>query len=393
MNLLYLDTFSGISGDMVLGLLVDLGADLSAIEAQLRKLPVSGYRIDCRRELRTGITGSRVEVLCEEQEHHRTWADIDAMLAGSALAPPERELARRIFRRIGEAEAKVHGVPLERVHFHEVGALDSIVDVVGAAVGLYLLGAPKVVCSPLPLSRGRVRTAHGEFPLPAPATVEILRGCPVVDGDSNFELVTPTGAAIAAEFASFGPIPAMTVERVGYGVGGRHLEDRPNLLRGILAAETDWPEAERDRVAVLESHLDDANPEWLGDLLERLLGAGALDAGFTALQMKKNRPGVKVTVVAPPEKAARLSRLLLRESSASGVRVHESARFKLGRKAATVATALGQASVKLLYDGEELLRITPEYEDCRRLAEGSGRPLPEVYRLVERAAQDLFQNG
>jgi hypothetical protein len=391
MTTLYLDTFSGVSGDMFLGLLVDLGVEPAAIKAQLQKLPVSGWRLTCRREKRSGIEGSRVEVLCDEQHHHRTWADIDRMLAESDLAPPVADLSRRIFRRIGVAEAAVHGVPLETVHFHEVGALDSIVDVVGAAAGLNLLGAMEIACSPLPLARGRIETAHGAFPLPAPATVEILKGCPVIGDGSDKELVTPTGAAIAAEIAVFGPLPAMTVEKVGYGVGGRQLPDRPNLLRGILGEAS--AAGETDRVAVLETHLDDANPEWLGALMDRLLAQGALDVGYAPLQMKKNRPGLRITVVAPPESADRLSRLLLRESSAIGVRCYETRRFKLRRQEREIATPLGAARVKLLFDGEELLRITPEYASCLQLADGSKKPLPEVYRLVERAADGFFKPG
>ncbi|HXV20112.1 MAG TPA: nickel pincer cofactor biosynthesis protein LarC [Desulfuromonadales bacterium] len=391
MKTLYLDAFSGISGDMFLGLLVDLGVDPAAIEAELQKLPVAGWQLECRREKRQGIEGTRLIVHCAEEKHHRTWADIDRMLAASGLQPPVQELARRIFRRIGEAEARVHGVPLEKVHFHEVGALDSIVDVAGAAAGLHQLGVREVVCSPLPLARGMIDTAHGAFPLPAPATVAILQGYPVTDGHSEFELVTPTGAAIAAEIAVFGPLPAMTLARVGYGVGGRQLPDRPNLLRGMLGDPA--TAAETDRVAVLETHLDDANPEWLGTLMERLLAAGALDVGYGPLQMKKSRPGLRVTVIAAPEQAAALASLLLRESSAIGVRCHETVRYKLRREERTVATPLGEARVKLLFDGEELVRITPEHDSCRGLAERSGRPLPEVYRIVERAADELFENN
>lgn len=390
MRVLYLDPFAGLSGDMFLGLLVDLGVSLAAVEEELRKLPVSGWRIEARREQRTGIEGTRAAVTCTEQAHHRTWRDIDRMLAQSALLPTVRDLARRIFRRIGVAEAKVHGVDLEQVHFHEVGALDSIVDVTGAAAGLHLLRPDRVICAPLPLSRGMVQTAHGTFPLPAPATVEILKGFPVVDGASQVELVTPTGAAIAAEIASCGPLPAMTVTAVGYGVGERRLADRPNLLRGLLGERAEEPAGECDRVTVLETHLDDANPEWLGALLDLLLTAGALDAAYGPLQMKKNRPAVRVTVVAPPERAESLTRLLLRESSAIGVRRYETARRKLRREPRLVDTPLGQAQVKLLFDGEELVRITPEFESCRALAEKSGRALPEVYRLVERASDALF---
>jgi len=389
MKTLYLDPFSGISGDMFLGLLIDLGVSPAAIENELRKLPVSGYRILVEREKRQGIEGTKVTVEIDEH-HHRTWADIDRMLAAAELEETSRDLARRIFRRIGEAEAKIHGTALETVHFHEVGAVDSIIDVVGAAVGLRLLDVGQVVCAALPMTRGTVQCAHGSFPLPAPATLEILRGLPVVSDPAEVELVTPTGAAIAAETAAFGPMPAMTVTAIGYGAGDRHLPDRPNLLRGILGEAAESASLDEDRIAVLESHLDDANPEWLGAMLENLLAAGALDVGYSQLQMKKNRPGIRLTVIAPPSGASELARLILRESSAAGVRWHETRRFKLRSEPASVATALGEAVVKLFYEGNELLRAVPEYESCRKLAAESGRPLPEVYRLVERASLEAF---
>jgi uncharacterized protein (TIGR00299 family) protein len=393
MSILLLDTFAGISGDMVLGLLVDLGVDPSAIKTELSKLPVAGWGLSCLREKRQGIEGTRCEVTCAEQHHHRTWDDIDRMLAESTLLEEVKDLARRIFRRIGEAEAKVHGVALESVHFHEVGALDSIVDVVGAAAGLHFLGVEETVCTPLPLSRGMIDTAHGPLPLPAPATLEILKGLPVREGNCDRELVTPTGAAIAAEICRFGPIPEMVLEKTGYGVGGRRLQDRPNLLRGLLGRANGESALQADRVTVLETHLDDANPEWLGALMDRLLEEGALDAAISALQMKKNRPGVRVTVVARPEGAPALARVLLRESSAIGVRSYETRRLKLRRAADTVATPLGEAAIKLLFEGNELVRVTPEYESCRKLAAESGLPLPEVYRIVERAADRLFEKG
>lgn len=391
MRTLYLDTFSGISGDMVLGLLVDLGVPLEAIEAELAKIPVAGYRLESSRQSRRGISGTKVTVTVDEQHHHRTWSDIDAMLASSSLKTGPREVARRIFKRIGVAEAAVHGVPLETVHFHEVGAVDSIVDIVGAAVGLDLLGAERIVCAPLPLSHGTVSCAHGVYPLPAPATLEILKGLPVVDGHSDQELVTPTGAAIAAEIADFAPLPNLTLERIGYGVGSRDLPDRPNLLRGILGRAAASAGLERDTVTLLETHLDDSTPEALGYLMERLLSEGALDVAFSPLQMKKNRPGLRLTVVTEPKDTDRLARLVLYESSAIGIRTSTCQRLKLRREAGTVQTELGQVQVKLLFDGATLLRIAPEYESCRALASASGRPLPEVMRSAERAAEEKYR--
>lgn len=390
MTTLYLDTFSGISGDMMLGLLADLGVDLAAVEKELGKLPVSGYRLERRDEKRHGIGGTRVEVICEKRQPARTWSEIDAMLATAALGEIARERARDIFRRLGEAEARVHRVPLDAVHFHEVGAVDAIVDIVGTAIGLDLLGVDEIICAPLPLSSGIVHGSHGAMPLPAPATLELLRGAPVRHAGSDLELVTPTGAAIVTAIARFGDLPEMIVEHIGYGVGGWDLADRPNLLRGVLGATTSPHGLEQDTVSVIETHIDDSTPEILGHLMERLLAAGALDVGFSPLQMKKNRPGVRVTVIAQPNDAQHLARLLLRESSAIGVRLQETRRIKLRREEKTVDTPIGLAEVKLIYEGEKLLRIAAEHASCQTLARTSDRPLPEVYRIVTTAAHRAF---
>jgi uncharacterized protein (TIGR00299 family) protein len=312
------------------------------------------------------------------------------MLAAADLPHAAKELARRIFLRIGHAEAHIHDTTLDRVHFHEVGAVDSILDVVGAALGWHLLGEPEVLCAPLPLTRGFIRCAHGNLPLPAPATAEILAGSPVTHDDAGQELVTPTGAAIAVEMATFSPLPDMTLSRTGYGVGGRDLPDRPNLLRGFLGDRN--CESTAQHVEVLETHLDDVNPEWLGALMEDLLHQGALDVAYSPLQMKKNRPGIRITVLAPLGQGAECARRLLHESSAAGVRRQIWERFTLARESRTIDTELGAAQVKLLRDGGKLLRITPEFESCRTLSRTTGRPLPEIYRLVERAADGLFSD-
>lgn len=386
MTTLYLDTFSGISGDMCLGLLIDLGLDPAALEADLQTLPVGGWQLEVRTELRHSLGGTRAEVRCERQHRHRPWHEIDAMLAASSLPPAITATARRIFRGLGEAEAHVHRLPLEQVHFHEVGGVDAIIDIVGTAIGLHRLQIDAVICAPLPLSHGLARGSHGALPLPAPATLELLRGAPVRDAGCNRELVTPTGAAIAAAVASFGEWPAMVVDRIGYGVGGWDLEDRPNLLRGILGRVDATDGLRQDTVTVIETHIDDSLPEVLGTLLERLLEAGALDAAYTPRQMKKNRPGITLTVVAPPALANDLARLILRESSAIGVRLYETRRLKLRREIKTIDTVLGPAAVKLIFDGSELLRIAPEHAACADLARRSGKPLAEVYRLVTAAA-------
>jgi uncharacterized protein (TIGR00299 family) protein len=331
-----------------------------------------------------------VQVVCDGNLPVRTWKDIDAMLADSPLDDSVRSMARRIFRRLGDAEAHVHQVDLNDVHFHEVGAVDAIVDIVGSAIGLHLLGVQEVCCAPLPLSCGMIRGSHGAMPLPAPATLQILQGHPVRDAGSEHELVTPTGAAIATEVAEFGGMPEITIKRIGYGVGGWKLDDRPNLLRGIIGSKTAAGGFGSDCVSVIETHLDDSSPEWLGSLLDRLMTEGALDAAFTPLQMKKNRPGTRLTVVAQPQDSQRLAQMILRESSAIGVRMHETRRMKLRHEPATVQTDCGEAAVKLIYEGKELLRITPEHASCQTLAEATGRPLPEIYRVVTATANRRF---
>lgn len=386
MRTLYLDTFSGISGDMFLGLLLDLGLPLRELQTELDKLPLGGYQLKIDREQRHGIEGCRVQVECEETHHHRGWSTIDKMLTESTLHEETKQLARRFFRRLGTAEAKVHGIDIEKVHFHEVGALDAIVDLTGAAIGLQLLGIEKLVSAPLPLSRGMSKCAHGALPLPAPATLELLQGLPICDSGCDKELVTPTGATLVAELAEIGPLPQLTIDRTGYGVGGWQLEDRPNLLRGILGQTAESRSAQHDKVQLLETHIDDSTPEQLGYLLEQLLEAGALDAGISPLQMKKNRPGSRLTVICEPGQAAHLASLIMRESSAIGVRNSPCERFKLMRRSATIKTELGQARVKLLYDGEHFLRLSAEYADCCKLAKATARPLREIYRLVEETA-------
>jgi hypothetical protein len=387
---LFLDTFSGISGDMFLGLLVDLGISTDDLRGHLETLGLPGWSIAARREKRRGIEGSRVIIGSEEGHHHRTWEDIRHLIEKSPLDPDIRHRAVKIFQRIATAEAKIHGVAEEQVHFHEVGAVDSIIDIVGSAVGLSLLGSPEVISTPLPFSTGTVRCAHGQYPLPAPATLEILKGQPLIDSGLSHELVTPTGAAIAVEVASFTSFPDMIIAKTGYGVGNRDMIERPNLLRGILGHRT-TPSLQKDRVAVVETHLDDSNGEWLGALMEHLLENGALDVSFTPIQMKKNRPGVKLTVISEPWNVPNLSRSVLRETSAIGVRIHSAERLKLRREKRIFASSLGQITLKLVFDGENILRLSPEFECCRHIARQMDMPLPEVYRLITEEADKKFR--
>jgi len=391
MRTLYLDPIAGIAGDMFLGLMFDLGVASKEVETELAKLDLADYEILISNQKRCGIAGTYFNITFSPDQPARTWQSIDMMIAESGLEPDDKALARRIFKRLGKAEAKIHGIELEKVHFHEVGAVDSIIDIVGAAIALNRLGVDQVLCAPLPLGQGSIKSAHGEYPLPAPATLEVLTGCPTRADDSGLELVTPTGAVIAAEIATFIAMPEMVIDKVGYGLGSRDMANRPNVLRGILGDSAEV-RADDDTVTVIETHLDDCNPEWLGYLIDTLFAHGALDVAYTPLQMKKNRPGTRVTIISPVELAMKLEQLLLQNSSAIGVRRYETRRRKLRRECRTVPTAMGDVTVKCLFEGDKLVRITPEYESCRILAETNNRPLPEIYRLAERAADHLFND-
>lgn len=385
MKLLYFDCFAGISGDMTVAALLDLGVPLDLIRTELGRLPLpsANYALSSERVLRNGIVATRFVVEAVDEHHHRHYSDIAAMIEASQLAPGVRTRALAIFRRLAEAEAKVHGVEIDRVHFHEVGALDSIVDIVATAVCLDHLAIGRFHASPLPWGSGFVETAHGRLPVPAPATAELMTGMPVHGIIGPGERVTPTGAAILATLADgFGPIPAMTVSATGCGAGTKDFPDTPNVLRAVLGLRE--VAAGRDEVEVLETHVDDMSPELFGFLMERLFAAGALDVAFSPLQMKKNRPGTKLTVIAPPPLAETLGRLVLAESSAIGIRSHRATRLVLDRCSEERETTLGQVRVKVIRDGGKLVRVTPEFEECRRLALERGLPLMEVYRLVER---------
>ncbi|GLI38228.1 nickel pincer cofactor biosynthesis protein LarC [Geobacter hydrogenophilus] len=385
MKILYCDCFAGIAGDMTVAALLDLGVPFEVVRDAVECLPLphSSYSLAVERTSRKGIAAARFVVRVEEHQPHRHYADIAAMIEESTLAEGVKEKAQRIFFRLAEAEAKVHGVEIGRVHFHEVGAVDSIVDIVGAAAALEWLGIDAVHAAPLPLGSGFVETAHGRLPVPAPATAELLRGLPIHGEAGAGERVTPTGAAILAALATgFGRAPAMTVTGVGCGAGTKDFDDIPNVLRLFVG------EAEggllRDEVCIIETHIDDMNPEILGHVLERLMEAGALDAAFSPLQMKKNRPAVKLTVIARPGQRDELASLVLRETSAIGVRFYPASRLKFSRAKEERSTSLGPVTVKVIRDGERVVRVTPEYDACRRIAVEREMPLLEVYRIVER---------
>lgn len=388
MTILYLDCQAGISGDMTVGALLDLGVPLENLRSELTKLalPAESFSLSIRRTERRHFAALKFDVTVHDHHTHRHYAAIDTLIVDSALPDPVKEKARRVFRRLAEAEAGVHGVPLEEVHFHEVGALDSIVDIVSAAICLDYLGVEAIHASALPLGSGFVNSAHGRLPVPAPATAELLRGMPLHGDCGPGERVTPTGAAILAALCDgFGKQPGMLLDRVGCGAGSKDFDDCPNVLRVFLGqvVAVDRP---TDQVIVAEANIDDSTAEVLGYAMERLLEAGALDVFFTPIQMKKNRPGVMLSFLCRPEQLDALSRIVLTETSAIGLRHYRADRTVLERKIVELPTELGLVRFKQVFDADgSLLRAAPEYEDCRRIAIERGIPCREVMQRVQRA--------
>lgn len=374
-GLLVLEPIGGIAGDMFLAAALDLGVPLAALEAPLRTLQVPGWHFAVKRDERHHIGGTHVDVVVDapEEHAHRSWADIDALIGASGLSAKAKENARRVFRLVGEVEARIHGTTLEGIHFHEVGAVDSIVDICGAAVVLDLLGNPTVYASPPPLGSGTIRIAHGTVPVPVPATLELLRDLPV-KFEGQGELTTPTGAALLKAFATIAAPPQLVVEKVGYGVGTKDWSDRANVLRATLGRAS----GAAGQLEVLECNLDDCSPQVLGALVDTLLARGALDAWIAPVVMKKGRPGHLVGVLAPADAKARLVDTLLEETTTLGVRATAVTRTELARRHETVQTPWGPVRIKLGLRGEQVLNATPEFEDCRALAEQARVPLKQV---------------
>lgn len=388
MRVAYLDTLSGISGDMTLAALVDAGADPSRIERLLRTLGLPELELRFSSTHRGGFRALRLDVEHPPEHAHRHLSDITAMIDRSELSPRARQLAKRIFTRLGEAEAKVHGTTLEAVHFHEVGAIDSIADIVGIAIALDELGIERIVSAAPPTGTGTVRIAHGLVSVPAPATAELLRGVPLRESHVELELTTPTGAAVLAALADgFGPMPSMTIDRIGYGAGHRDLPEQANLLRVLIGSGTG--ETGHDEVAVLESNIDDATGEQLGFAIERLWEAGALEVYTTPVAMKKNRPGVLLTVLCQPVQRERIEDILFTHTGSLGIRRQLMLRRKLHREVVRVETPLGEARAKLAWHGSREPSVAPEYEDCKRLSLESGTPLAQVFQLVVRSVHAL----
>lgn len=382
MRIAYFDCFAGISGDMLLGALLDCGLDETTWRKELSKLPLSGYQIEVRKTEKKHISATKVDIKIKESHPQRKLSDVVSLLNQSSLPLDIREKSARIFTRLAEAEAKIHGKKIDEVYFHEVGAVDAIIDVVGSVLGLKLLNIEQVYASELPLTKGFAKTEHGNLPAPAPATLELLTGWPVRTANLEGELVTPTGAAILTTLAKYESKLEFIPQKTGYGAGDYDFKEFPNLLRVIIGEK--FSKYEQDEVVVLETNLDNTEPQVLGYLIEKLLNSGAKDAFFTPVVMKKNRPAVVLTVLAESGVSSKLAEIIFQETYTSGIRMHKESRSKLPRRLEEVETIFGKARVKLIGEDSNL-QIMPEFEDCKILAQKNNLPFKLVYEKIREA--------
>ena len=385
MKIAYFDCNSGASGDMLLASLLDAGLQLDELYQAIFSLGLEKQcRIKARKVLKNHISATQVIIEpSREQQIPRRLSDIKKIIQESSLPDEVKARSINVFQRLGNVEAKIHGCPVEEIHFHEVGAVDSIVDIVGVLMGLKILDIRGVFASSLPLGSGFVATEHGNLPLPAPATIELLKGVPVYDSGIRAEMVTPTAAALLTEVAEqFGGVPAMKIMGVGYGAGSRDLPDRPNIVRVIIGQRNDESNVESDLVGILETNVDDSSPEFLGYLMERLLEEGALDVAFFPAQMKKNRPGVQVQVIGLPHDTQRLSQIVFEETTTLGIRVRFEQRWVAIRETSALDSPWGKIKVKVV-KGQDRAVFVPEYEECRAIASKHNIPLKEVYVWVQ----------
>lgn len=386
MRVLYFDCFSGAAGDMILGALVAAGADRNVVRSRLSDLAVDGFEVHFEDVRKQGFAAIKVSVAWQNDQSHRHLHHIRKIIDASSLAENIKRRSIDVFTRLAEAEARVHGTTIEKVHFHEVGAIDAIVDIVGSMIALDLLGAEHVVCSPVPVGNGTVKCDHGVMPVPAPATAELLTGVPIAECDEVGELLTPTGAAILTTIAhSFGPVPAMEISAIGYGAGTREGKSRPNVLRVLLGDARKAVRFEKDEIVVLETNIDDSTGEEVGRAVQRLLEVGALDAFCQPIVMKKSRPGVMLTAITSLENEAACIQTMLRETSTFGVRRRLSERATLDRRVETIETAFGPVRVKLGLEDDRVIRVAPEYDDCDRAARQHGVSLREVMDAARNA--------
>ena len=389
MRIAYFDCFSGVSGDMILGALIDAGADLHKLESELGKLKISGFTLKAEKTIRRGLSGTRFFVDADHSHAERHLTDIERIVDNSGLADDIKTRAKTIFRDLAHVEAKIHNTNPGDVHFHEVGGLDSIVDVVGSLIVMKMLGIETMYASRIPVGTGFVECDHGILPLPAPATLELLKGIPVHASSIEKELVTPTGIAILKHVVqSFGAIPEMKIEHIGYGAGSRDLKI-PNLLRVWIGETEVKEEYEEDEVILIETNIDNMNPEILGYVLERLLERGVLDAFMTPIFMKKNRPGTLLSILITPDKLDETISTIFAETTSLGVRFRRLERRKVPREQILVETSFGPVRVKVSHIDSEKRIISPEYEDCREIAARMGVPLRKVYAEAQAAAERL----
>jgi uncharacterized protein (TIGR00299 family) protein len=382
MNIAYFDCFAGISGDMILGALIDLGVPGEFIEENIHNMPLDAFHLEISTAARMEIHGRHVKVVVEDRNKQaRDYGDIKSLIQNSPLSDTVKGLSLEVFERLAEVEASIHNCSKESVHFHEVGGVDAIVDVVGAALGLEWLGIDKVFASDIPVGKGFVDCQHGTLPVPAPATIALLDGVPVYGAGVSHELVTPTGAAIISRLAEhFGPMPKILIRKIGYGVGTRDLKEMPNLLRVVLGELDSAFEA--DSVMVVETNIDDMNPEIFGFVMERLFEDGALDVIWIPVYMKKSRPGTMVQVVCKEADRETLVQRILSETTATGVRYYRAERTKLPRKVKEATTSYGKVRVKEVSGPAGRVHIVPEYEDCKKIALEKNVPLKVVYEKI-----------
>lgn len=387
MKIAYFDCFSGISGDMALGALVDLGIDIAILRKELDKLGISGYSISAKKVDKNHISGTKVDIDAKEGQKHRGLKDINGIIDKSTLDQDIKDLSKKIFLRLAEAESRVHNTEIEKIHFHEVGSLDAIIDIVGIAIGLKILNVDKIYCSNLHVGSGFVRCAHGVMPVPAPATIELLKGVPAYSTDVKGELVTPTGAAVITSIAAdFGGMPQMRVDKVGYGAGKSDFE-HPNLLRIVIGELVE--DYDDDITDVIEANIDDMNPEYYRHIIEKLLEGGALDAYLTNIMMKKGRPAVKLSVICALENTDRLAEIIFRETTTFGVRIYETRRKKLFVEKKEVATKYGTIGVKIGKSKSGIVTISPEYRDCKKISDENNVALRDVYELAKKRYHEL----
>lgn len=397
MKIAYFDCFNGAAGDMILGALIDAGLSADELCDTLAALPIDGYRISVERVTKQSLSATRFDVALDPDaaQPHRHLADITEIIEAAPLSTAVQARAAAIFERLANAEARVHGTTVDKIHFHEVGAVDAIIDIVGVCWAMERLGIERIACSPIPVGSGTVHCAHGVLPVPAPATAILLEGVPIAATDEVGELTTPTGAAVLTELAdAFGPIPSMTPTRIGMGAGRRDGNVRPNVLRVFLGEASQTSESvfdglESDQIVVLEANIDDSTPEVLGYVIERLLESGALDAYCLPIYMKKSRPAMLLTVLAESQRVAELQSIVFAETTTFGIRRRDVCRAKLARRVETVETPHGPVRIKVGTQGDRVVTVAPEYDDCRRAAARSGIPL----RLVMAEARDAWHRS